>query len=224
MKKKELLPVIVDNEVSNLNFLDMSVSYQIMNISECLSGYAYVSEETRNIISKQSKIIDKKKRSLGITEEMESIIKIDILNSILGALSTKNVETDNLNEKLKKEYDNMSESYKNIIIDLYNEKKEIKQGQLAKKLGCSSAFITKQFKDGRLNSFVKVYKLNERNVFYSLKEDAIEYLNQNNKKEIKYSFETIPTFKNIIGRKKQSNFNIDKKEERMPKNWIALKN
>lgn len=182
MSKKELIPIAGNSLVINVDYASSVISKKISEVSDLLISVANVSDDYRAQIATNSKIINNRKKELGITKEMETVISYQVFNSILGSISSKSFDTSIVNDRLEKEYNTMGDSFKKIVMCLYDNK-EISQKVLADKLGLTSASITKQFNKNKKNDFfVKVYRLNNRVVYYSLFDEARKFLKDVKKK------------------------------------------
>ena len=116
MSKKELIPIAGNSLVINVDYASSVISKKISEVSDLLISVANVSDDYRAQIATNSKIINNRKKELGITKEMETVISYQVFNSILGSISSKSFDTSIVNDRLEKEYNTMGDSFKKIVM------------------------------------------------------------------------------------------------------------
>ena len=196
--KKELLPIIDSKKIKKISFDNINISKEILFLSNVISDNIFFNESIIDDIETLSKYIYMKKKELNISKEVENLIALSTLNNLLGAVVSLNEEKESTKYHLENEYYKMSNSFKNIVKKLYEEKREMSQKDLAKSLGWSSANVTKQFKETNSFRFVKIYKLNDRNVFYSLSDDALSFMDKIESSKYEEKIDFHHKFKNVI--------------------------
>ena len=176
--KKELLPILEVADLRKTPIEKIDLSKMIVSVSNLISSDVFYDKKTIDSIENISKYIYKKKKKLNISKEVENIITLATLNKLMGTYASIKEEKESTNYYLGKDYDKMSNSFRSIVKKLFEEKHEMSHKALAKSLGWSSANVTKQFKTNTYFRFVKVYKLNSKNIFYSLSDDAVSFLEE----------------------------------------------
>jgi len=111
------------------------------------------------------------------------VMAIDFANTIYGKLIVDKETEKDAFSRLENEYLEMNGPLKNIIEKLYEAETHMSQADLAKLLDVKSCTITKNMKLMRKYHFVKERRLNERVVYYSLFDEAREFVKKMPKHE-----------------------------------------
>lgn len=178
MKNVEVLyPIILNNMEISKSIKNFNKEHYITIFSRNMKDFV-INDSSSSLkeFALHSKSIYKEKMKLNISTYEENLIIIDFINNVIGNALSNFQYKNKVNNKFEEEYNRLSNSMKNIINYLYIINKEISHKELAKALNVTSAAISKTLNQKNSYDFIYIYKVNQRCVYYSLKQDFKDFI------------------------------------------------